>query len=212
MEHILALYHRPYDALQPVVCMDELSFQLLDHYLAPVPMKPEQIARQDYEYEHKGTINLLAAFQPLAGRRITWECPTRRAWDFAYFCKHLADECYPQATCIHLVVDNRRAAPLNTHHPSSFYRSFAPEEAFRLANRFVFHYTPKHASWLNMIEIEFAAITKLCFKRRIADQRSFSRQVQAIVQERNHHQQTVNWQFSVNQARKTFNQADAELK
>ena len=152
MEHILWLYEEAYDPAYPVVCFDERPCQLIEDILQPLPMKQKKPKREDYEYKRKGTCCLLVAFQPLTGKRIVEVSQRRTKQDYARFLQALSHH-YPQASKIRLVQDN-----LNTHNASSFYESLEPEKAFELMQRFEFHYTPKKASWLNMVEIELSVI------------------------------------------------------
>lgn len=151
MEDILDCYEHPYDPSQPVVCFDETSKQLIGETRLPLPMQPGQVQRYDYEYERLGTRNLFLVFEPLANWRSITVTQRRTKHDFAHQMRLLVDNHYPQADCIHLVLDN-----LNTHTAAALYETFAPDEARHLLRSIRFHYTPKHASWLNMAEIEFS--------------------------------------------------------
>ena len=196
MEQILQLYHHNYDAAYPVVCFDERPCQLLDQVSDPVPMQPGKPLKEDSEYERKGTCWLLVAFQPLTGQRLVETSPTRKGEDYTRFMQKLANA-YPDAVKIRLVQDN-----VNTHSPSSFYQHLPPEQALQLANRFEWYYTPKKASWLNMVELELSALTRICLKRRIASKEQLNEQIQHLVQERNQAKATVKWQFAIESARK----------
>lgn len=171
----------------------------------PIPMKasdgrsPGKPKRVDYEYTKHGSCALLMAIEPLTGKRHAMVFKQRRKSEYAQFMQQLAI-LYPEANTIHLVQDN-----LNTHHAGSFYDHFVAEEAFALQERFAFHYTPKKASWLNMIEIELSAISRQCLNRRIASQQILEQEVLAIVKEREQKQITINWQFSIEAARKKLN-------
>ena len=153
MEDVLEVYSRPYDPARPVVCMDEASKQLVADITPPLPMQPGQPARQDYEYERRGTANLFMTCEPLAGHRHVKVTDRRTNADFAYLLRDLADVDYRHAEKIVLVSDN-----LDTHKPAVLYEVFPPEEARRLADRFEFHHTPKHASWLNIAECELSVL------------------------------------------------------
>jgi transposase len=196
MEKILDLYEQPYDPQHPLVCFDERPCQLIDDVIAPLPMEPGKPKREDAHYERKGVCSLLIAFEPLTGQRFVQIRKQRTKQDYAYFMKELADAHYPKAEGIALVQDN-----LNTHSPGSFYATFPAEEAFALAERFQMHYTPKHASWLNMVEIELSILARQCLKRRIGDIRTLEREVLAWVEERNAQRATVQWRFTKNDAR-----------
>jgi transposase len=196
MEDVLDVYQRVYDPRFPQVCMDETSKQLLGDTHEPLPARPGQPARQDYEYERNGTSNLFIAFEPLQNWRHVEVTAQRTARDWAHFMKWLSDERYPAAERVIVVMDN-----LNTHHASSFYEAFEPAEANRLAQRFEWHYTPKHGSWLNMAEIELSALTRTCLKQRLTDQPAVQSQVTAWEKERNAKRVTVEWRFTTADAR-----------
>lgn len=199
MENILDLYEQPYDPAYPLLCFDERPCQLLGEVLVPVPMKPGQVKRQDYQYQRGGVCTVLIAFQPLTGWRFVQVRQQRTKKDYALFMQALAQH-FPQAEKIRLVQDN-----LNTHSPGSFYETLAPEAAFALAQRFEMHYTPKKASWLNMVEIELSILSKQCLDRRIADIETLRREVLAWVKARNAKHATVHWQFTKAKARLKFN-------
>ena len=164
--------------------------------LEPLPMKPGKPKREDAQYERKGVCSLLIAFEPLTGQRFVQIRKQRTKRDYAFFMKELADAHYPEVEQIVLVQDN-----LNTHSPGSFYATFPAQEAFALAERFEMHYTPKHASWLNMVEIELSILARQCLERRIGDVRVLEREVLAWVKERNAQRATVQWRFTKNDAR-----------
>ena len=198
MENILNLYEQPYDPNYPLLCFDERPCQLLGEVLVPLPMKPGQTKRQDYQYQRKGVCTVLIAFQPLTGWRFVQVRQRRTKKDYAHFMQALAQH-FPQAHKIRLVQDN-----LNTHSPGSFYEVLAPEPAFALAQRFEMYYTPKKASWLNMVEIELSILSKQCLDRRIADIETLRREVLAWVKARNAQRATINWQFTKAKARLKF--------
>ena len=164
MEDVLEVYTRPYDPRRPQVCLDETSVQLIGEKRIPVPMAPGRLARFDYEYERNGVCAVFMLNEPLRGWREVVVADQRTAIDFAHVVKHLVDVHYPDAERIVLVMDN-----LNTHTPGSLYEAFAPTEARRLADKLEIHYTPKHASWLDMAEIELSVLTSQCLDRRIPD-------------------------------------------
>lgn len=192
------LYEQPYDPNYPLLCFDERPCQLLGEVLVPVPMKPGQVKRQDYQYQRNGVCTVLIAFQPLTGWRFVQVRRQRTKKDYALFMQALAQH-FPQAEKIRLVQDN-----LNTHSPGSFYETLAPEAAFALAQRFEMHYTPKKASWLNMVEIELSILSKQCLDRRIADIETLRHEVLAWVNARNAKRATVHWQFTKDRARLKF--------
>lgn len=198
MEEILDVYERDYDPKRPVICFDERPCQLIDNVLAPIPMKPGRVQRQDHHYKRNGTCVVMMAFEPLAGRRIVDVRERKTKKDYAKFMKKL-EQAYPESEKIILVQDN-----LNTHNPSSFYETFSPKGAFRLSQRFQVVYTPKKASWLNMAEIELSALSKQCLDRRIGDVKTLSKEVHACVEQRNRQKATVSWQFTKNDARDKF--------
>jgi hypothetical protein len=196
MEDVLAAYTRPYDPKRPQVCMDETSKQLLANLQEPLPTKPGQPERYDYEYEREGVANLFMFVEPLAGKRKVRVTERRTKQDWAQAMRELADVDYPEAEVIVVVMDN-----LNTHSPASFYEAFEPEEARRLVDRFEFHYTPKHGSWLNMAEIELSALGRQCLARRIADQAALTSEVKAWEEVRNASVVKVHWRFTTADAR-----------
>ncbi len=172
---------------------------LIGDKLLPRPMRKGEIAKQHYEYEKLGSCALLAAVEPLTGQRLGQIYERRTKREFTEFCIALA-AAYPHASKIRLVLDN-----LNTHNASSFYEHLGAEEAFALAQRFEFNYTPKHASWLNMIECEFSVISRVCLDRRIATSEQLRREVLALLQERSAKAIKIHWQFGVQAARSKLN-------
>jgi hypothetical protein len=196
MEDVLDLYEQPYDAKRPVVCFDEKPVQLLAETRLPRPVRPGQPKRFDYEYERKGTANIFMAVEPLAGWRQVTVTERRTMLDFATQMKQLVDVCYPDAERIRLVMDN-----LNTHKPASLYEAFPPAEARRLLRRLEFHYTPKHASWLDMAEIELSVLSGQCLAHRISDRDTLAAETAAWQDRRNQAGIPVKWRFTVNDAR-----------
>ena len=196
MEDVLDLYAQPYDRLIPQVCFDERPCQLISETRVPLPAEPGQPERYDYEYQREGTCNLFAFLQPLAGWRHIKVTNQRTAIDFAYCMKDLVDVFFPSAKMIRVVLDN-----LNTHTPASLYRAFPPAEARRILSKLKFHYTPKHGSWLNMVEIEFSVLSRQCLNRRIPNQEIMKRETAAWAQKRNEQKATVNWRFTNQDAR-----------
>jgi transposase len=196
MEDVLAVYQRAYDLKRPVVCMDESSKQLLADVRAALPMEAGQVQRYDYEYIRQGVANLFIFFAPLENKRRIKVTDHRCRRDWAEAMRELSDEDYPDAEKIVVVMDN-----LNTHSPISFYETFSPEEARRLVERFEFHYTPKHGSWLNMAEIEFSVLTRQCLNRRNPNTESLIRKVQAWTKYRNEKSTSINWRFTTEDAR-----------
>jgi DDE superfamily endonuclease len=196
MEDVLAVYCRPRDPKRPLVCLDEASKQLFKEVRAPLPMKPGQPARHDYEYERNGTANLFMMFAPLEGRRHIKVTERRTAIDYAYVLKDLSDIHYRDAEQIVLVNDN-----LNTHKPASLYEAFPASEARRLVERFEWHYTPKHASWLDMAESELSVVSRQCLDRRIPDMQTLITEIAAWQSDRNKHNAKADWQFTSTNAR-----------
>ena len=196
MEDILALYTQPEDPHRPLVCMDEVPKQLISDVRDPIPAQAEQPKRLDYEYERHGVANLFMFFEPFAGQRHVEVTATRTRLDWAQAMRTLSDEIHPEAEKIVVVLDN-----LNTHTPAAFYLAFEPEEARRLVNRFEFHFTPKHGSWLNMAEIELSVLARQCLNRRIPDEQTLGKETQAWVEDRNSKVVKVDWRFSTADAR-----------
>jgi hypothetical protein len=196
MEDVLDVYHRPFDERRPVVCVDEVPKQLIAETRAPVPPRPGTNARYDYEYRRCGVANLFMAFEPLIGWRAVQVTDRRTAKDFAEVLRWLAEDLHPEAERIVLVVDN-----LNTHTPACLYEAFAPDRARRIAARLEWHYTPKHGSWLNMAEIELAALSRQCLDRRIGSVPQLRRAVDGWEEERNERQVEVRWRFTTADAR-----------
>ena len=196
MEEVLTVYTQPYDAERPVVCVDESSKQLIEEVRHPINMKPGQKERFDTEYKRNGVANIFMAFEPLAGKRVLEVTEQRTKVDFAHFVKMLVDDHYPMAKTIVIVMDN-----LNTHTKASLYEAFEPEEAKRLADKLEIHYTPKHGSWLNMAEIELSHLSRQCLDRRIESKELLKNETAAWMNERNSRKTTMNWRFSVEDAR-----------
>jgi hypothetical protein len=196
LEDVLTVYQRPLDPAHPVICMDETSKQLVGETRLALPVEPGQVQREDYEYERNGVANLFLLSEPLTGWREVQLTERRTRIDWAMARRELSDRHYPAAERITVVLDN-----LNMPGPASFYEAFAPEEAWRLAERFEFHYTPKHGSWLNMTEIECSVLSRQCLDRRIRDAETLQREVQAWTQQRNRARKSVDWQFTTADAR-----------
>jgi len=196
MEDVLEVYHLPHDPDYPVVCVDETLKQLVVETRVPIPTKPGQPARYDYEYERNGTANLFMMFAPLEGWRHVEVTDRHTALDYAQVLEYLSDTRFPSAKQIRLVQDN-----LNTHKPASLYEAFPAPEARRLVERFEWHYTPKHASWLDMAESELAVLSSQCLDRRIADKPTLAEEVAAWEDDRNRHHAKADWQFTTADAR-----------
>jgi hypothetical protein len=196
MEDVLEVYHRPYDANRPVVCMDEASKQLIAEVREPLPARPGSVAKQDSEYERRGTANLFMAVEPLAGKRTVQVTDRRTKVDWAQFIKFLLLTMYPEAAVVVLVMDN-----LNTHGIGSLYEAFDPATARALASRLEIHYTPKHGSWLNMAETELSILSRQCLDRRIESKDILTSEVATWQNNRNARQCTIDWQFTTADAR-----------
>ena len=196
MEDVLEVYQRPHDPLHPVVCLDETSKQMIIETSTPIAAKPGRKARHDYEYERGGVANLFMMFAALEGWRHVKVTDRRTAIDYAHVLKDLSDTHFPNATKIVLVQDN-----LNTHKPASLYEAFPAAEARRLIERFEWHYTPKHGSWLDMAESELAVLSTQCLDRRIPNKEALVREVAAWQDIRNKRHLKANWQFTTNNAR-----------
>jgi hypothetical protein len=195
MEDVLAVYARPFDVSRPVVCVDEARKELHTTPRGRIPAKKGKTKREDYEYEREGWANLFVAVEPLAGKRRVDVTDRRTAQDFARFLKIISDEMYPDAEIIVLMTDN-----LNTHKPACLYEAFEPEEAFRLSQRFEWHYTPEHGSWLNIAEIELSILSRQCLARRM-NREQLEEEVPIWQTVRNALEGTIDWQFTAADAR-----------
>jgi len=200
MEDVLEVYHRPHDPAFPVVCLDETSKQLIAETRVPIAAKPGHAARHDYEYERNGTANLFMMFAPLEGWRHVKVTDHHAAVDYAQVLKELSDTHFPDACKIVLVQDN-----LSTHKPASLYEAFPAAEARRLVERFEWHYTPKHGSWLDMAESELSVLSTQCLDRRIPDTQTLIDEVAAWQDSRNKNRTKADWQFTTADARVKLN-------
>jgi hypothetical protein len=196
MEDVLDLHAEPYDPQRPKVNFDETSKQLITETRTPVPARPGAVERYDYEYQRNGTRTLFLFCDPQAGWRHIVVTEQRTMPDFAHQMKWLVDERYPEATVIRVVLDN-----LNTHKIASLYETFAPAEARRIAKKLEFHHTPKHGSWLNIAELEFSVLSRQCLARRIPDESTLIRELQAYEERRNTAKAKITWRFTSEQAR-----------
>jgi hypothetical protein len=195
-QDVLAVYTRPHDPDHPLVCLDETSKQLTAETRMPILMKARRPARFDYEYERKGTANLFMMFAPLEGWRHGEVTDRHAAVDYAPVLKDLADVHFASARTIVLVQDN-----LSVHSKASLYQAFPAPEARRLVERFEWHYTPKHGSWLNLAESELGVLTKQCLDRRIPDKQTLIDEIAAWQHDRNTNRTKANWQFTTRNAR-----------
>jgi hypothetical protein len=191
MYDVLDLYEELYDPENPLVCFDEKPKQLIGDKRMSIPMKPGSPEKYDYEYVRNGTANIFMAVEFKAGKRVTQVTKRRTMVDFAQFVKMLVDEEYPDVENIRLVMDN-----LNTHKEKSFYEAFSEDEAKRILDKIEFHYTPKHASWLNAAEIEINVMDIECTDRRIADMELLAYEVAAWTRGRNDNENKINWEFT----------------
>ena len=196
MEDVLEIYQRPSDPSRTLVCMDETHRQQIKETRNPVPERPGKPRRYDYEYERAGVSHLFMLFAPLEGWRHLKVTDHRTRIDWAHCMRDLSDIHFPKADKITLVMDN-----LNTHSPASLYEAFPPAEARRILERFEFHYTPKHGSWLNMAEIELSVLQRQCLNRRIPDQPTLKRFVKAWEAPRNRRSAKMDWRFTTRDAR-----------
>lgn len=196
MEDVLDLYAEPYDAQRPVVCFDETSTQLLADVREPLPPQPGRPRRQDYEYRRAGARNLFLFCEPLAGWRHVAITERRTMQDFAHQMRWLVDTAYPHAAVVRVVLDN-----LNTHRMASLYETFPAAEARRIVKRLEFHHTPKHASWLNMAEIEFSVLSRDCLRGRHGEDVALAGTIDAYETRRNDAKATIDWRFSTQDAR-----------
>lgn len=199
MEQILALYALPDDEHYPVICFDERPCFLIGDHIAGLEMKAGQAKREHYAYEKNGSCALLMAIEPQTAKRVAQVIDRRTKQEYALFMKELADR-YPVAVKIKVIQDN-----LKTDSTSSFYEAFSAEEAFALSQRFEFYYTPRSAGWLNLIEIEFSALSKQCLNPRLATKEELTKEVLSLVKEREEKGIKIEWQFSIESARGKLN-------
>ncbi len=196
MEDTLAVYHRPYAAASPLVCIDETSKQQVKETRQPLPAAPRRAARYDYENERHGVSHLFMMFAPLEGWRHVQVTTRRTSVAWAHCLKDIVDVHFPYAETIVLRSDN-----LNTHKPAALYEAFPPQEARRIREKLEWHHTPKHGSWLNMAEIALSVLQRPCLDRRLPDQDTVTREVAAWEQARNQQAVKVNWRFTTEDAR-----------
>lgn len=205
MEDILDLYQRPYNPKEPVVCLDEKSIQLLAEVRDPVTSSTTAVRKRDYEYKRNGTRNIFVAVEPKGGRRRLKVTKRRKKPDFARALRELIINRYPEADTIHLVMDN-----LNTHFRKSLTETFGQAEADRLWSRITPHYTPKHASWLNMAEIEIGILSRQILKARIPDEQALKTGIRTWQAQRNRRRKKINWRFTKEDARKVLKYEPAD--
>ena len=199
MEAVLELYAAPPDPKRPLVCFDETLKQLVDHVVAPIPAEPGKPAKIDHHYKRNGTAHLAVALAPHLAWRKVWVLEHRKYGAFAHLMRELVDVHFPEAEVVRVVMDN-----LNIHCAGALYRTFPPAEARRVLDRLEFHFTPKKASWLNMVEIEIGVLVRQCLDRRIANRDRLAREVAAWQQARNDAGATIRWMFNVEMARTKF--------
>lgn len=191
MYRVLDLYKEPYNKQFPVICFDEKSKQLLEDSRKPIPLKPGSPVKYDYEYKRNGTCNIFAAVEPKAGRHFVEVTDHRTRCDFSKFIKDLVEKEYKEAIKVRIVLDN-----LNTHFDKSFYETFSKRESKRLLNRIQFIYTPKHASWLNMAEIEINMMDVECLDRNIGSRIELEKELKAWCSQKNHDKKKIKWRFT----------------
>jgi len=196
MEDILDLYAEPYQPAFPVICFDEVPYQMVSETQLPLPMQNGKPLRYDFEYRREGTCNLFMFLQPLAGWRHVKVTDRRTKQDFAWCMKELDEIHFPQAEKIRVVLDN-----LNTHSPAAFYEAFPPDQARHLTKKLEFHYTAEHSSWLNMAEVEIAVLTEQCLDRRLGRPVIVANEIRAWESERNAGWATIDWRFTIPNAR-----------
>lgn len=196
MENVLETYQLAYSADEPVICMDEVSVQLIGETRPEIPMKPGEPERCDYEYVRNGTANIFMVCEPLKGFRHVTVTERRTRTDWAQLIREVVDGIYPEVKRIKLVMDN-----LNTHGAASLYEAFEPAEARRIMKRLEIIHTPKHGSWLNMAEIELSVLSRQCLSRRIAATTELKNEVAEWTHKRNQSQTGVDWQFTAENAR-----------
>lgn len=199
MLDVLEVYERPYDPAYPVVCLDEKSKQLLKETRTPLASRPSKPLRSDYEYERNGTCNLFVAVEPKRARRVVRVTRRRTAQDYASFIKHLVTHVYKKATKIILIEDN-----LNTHNKETLIENLGEKEGKRIVRKIEWHYTPKHASWLDQAEIEIHSLEQQCLNRRIPTFHVMQSEVAACVKKRNKDKCGINWQFTREKAKQKF--------
>jgi len=196
MEDVLSVYQRPYDPQRPQVCLDEIHKALRTTPRGQIGLAPGQAPREDYEYKRDGKCALFLAVEPLAGKRYVWVHPRRGNLNFAEVLRDLVEKIYSEADKVVLVVDN-----LNIHHPAALYERFPAAQARRIAEKIEWHYTPEHASWLNIAECELSVLKRQCLKPRLPDIETVRQQVAAWQQRRNQMQTTIDWRFTTDDAR-----------
>lgn len=196
MEDILDLYAEPYQPAFPVICFDEVPYQMVSETRLPLPMQIGKPLRFDFEYQREGTCNLFMFLQPLAGWRHVKVTDRRTKQDFAWCMKDLVEIHFPEAKKIRVALDN-----LNTHSPAAFYEAFPPEQARQLTRKLEFHYTPEHSSWLNMAEVEISVLTSQCLDRRLSSKKIVESEVGAWEADRNAAKATIDWRFTIPNAR-----------
>ena len=196
MEDILAVYQQPYDAKRPQICLDEIHKNLRSIPRGEIPMEKGRPKREDHEYERNGKCALFLAVEPLAGYRQVWVRPQRTMLDFAEILKQLVDEVYPEVDKIVLVTDY-----LNIHHTACLYERYSPAEARRIAKKIEWHYTPIHASWLNIAECELSVLKRQCLRAKTPDIATVAKKVIAWAQHRNSKHVGIDWRFTTDNAR-----------
>ncbi len=198
MENLIELYMKPLDPKEPVVCLDEKSKQLLEDSRYGMSMKPGKTRVRDYEYVRKGTANIFVGVEPKGGKHFVEVTKRRTKQDYATFIQTLVKH-YPEADYIHIVQDN-----LNTHSEASLMVTFGKRKTKKIMKRIKFHFTPRHASWLNMAEIEIGVLARQCLKRRIPNMEMLTQEVSAWEKQQNEDKRLINWKFDKEKAQKVF--------
>jgi hypothetical protein len=206
MEDLLYLYAESFNAFEPVVCFDERPYQLLSDIVEPLPCEPGQPPRIDYQYSREGMCNLFVFYAPHYGWRHVEVTKSRTKQDFAHQMKDLVDVYFPRASKIRVVLDN-----LNTQTLAALSETFPPQEARRILECLKFHYTPKHGSWLNQVEIEISVLSRQCLERRIPDIETLRQEIQPWEEERNQQKAKIDWRFAALDARVKFQRLSPDL-
>jgi hypothetical protein len=196
MEEVLDVYTTPYNPEEPLICMDEAVVELQADVVPSLALEPGQDAKEDYHYDRRGTRPIFLFIEPFRSWRRVKSYEHRTRIELAHEIRHVLDVEYPNVRKVKLICDN-----LNTHHISSLYETFPAEEAHRLARRLEIHYTPRNGNWLNIAEIELSVLHQQCLDRRISDEVTLEKELQAWQQERNQSHAQVKWQFSTEDAR-----------
>lgn len=200
MEDVLSLYTEPYDPKRPVICLDEKPYQIISDLVEPIKAEGSRVGRYDYSYNRGDVCSIFVAIEPLTGKRIVEVSSKRKKADYARFLSKIFEQ-YKDADLIRLVQDN-----LNTHTYGALYEAFPAEKAYEMTRKIQFHYTPKHASWLNMVEVEISAFSRMCLDRRFDNVAAMVYELQSLVSQRSEEGVKINWTFNLSKARLLFKQ------